>query len=69
MGLKKLLWQFFPPVEVKATVAEVENFFKDYGYSIGKVIVEPQVKGGIRAHAEETVCAVRIEHKKPEYLA
>ena len=69
MGLHGFLWKFFPPLEVKVTISEIETFFRDYGFSIGKGLVESYVKAGVRGHVEETVYSIRIEHKKPEHLA
>ena len=69
MSLKELFWIIFPPLEVKATIAEIESFFRAYGFSMGAGFVEGYIKAGVKEHVEETVYSIRIEHKKPEYLA
>ena len=69
IGLKGLFWKFFPPLEVKATVTEIENFYKDCGFFIGKGLCEARAKARVKGNVEIIIYAVRIEHKKPEYIA
>jgi len=65
--VKKLIWKFIPPYEVKLTVEEARAFLRQKAESC-RSIVEPEVIA-LAKDAEKTVYSVRIDRMKPDHLA
>lgn len=64
--MRKLLWKFFPPYEVRLTLAEIEQLFAE-GHICTNIVKSKAI--ALAKDADRTVYSIRIDHMKPDQLA
>lgn len=65
--MRKLIWKFFPPYEVKLTMEEAKAFLGQTA-DLCRSIIEQEVLVLAR-DADRTVYSIRIDRMKPDQLA
>jgi hypothetical protein len=65
--MKGLWWKLFPPLEVKAALEATRALFSEG--SECRPIVEPAVKKILMQDVGKTLNAIRVDGKKPDFLA
>jgi len=65
--IRRLIWKFFPPIEVRQTMTHVDQFLAGSAPFSGH-LVERDCRLALK-RAERVVRLVRIEGKKPEEIA